>query len=125
MEEIGCSLNNNNTSHLDPFSNFKICEPVKIFGFAIELADPDLFGVTTNHNLFPDKVPLQIKSQPMVIDEEQDIWEAEKLLAKRRRGREIQYFVKWKSFPNNDNIWEPTKNTFNKHLIKSFNFSSR
>lgn len=125
MEETGCSSSNNNTSHLDPSSNSKICEPVKILGFAVELADPDLLGVTTSHNLFPDKVPLQTKSQPMAIDEEQDIWEAEKLLAKRRRGREIQYLVKWKGFPDDDNTWEPTKNIFDKHLIKSFNSSSR
>ncbi|TLS20592.1 uncharacterized protein PpBr36_11315, partial [Pyricularia pennisetigena] len=125
MEETGCSSSNNNTSHLDPSSNSKICEPVKILGFAVELADPDLLGVTTSHNLFPDKVPLQTKSQPMAIDEEQDIWEAEELLARRRRGREIQYLVKWKGFPDDDNTWEPTKNIFDKHLIKSFNSSRR
>ncbi|TLD04441.1 uncharacterized protein PgNI_12185 [Pyricularia grisea] len=52
MEEIGYSSNNNSISYLDPFSNFKICEPVKIFGFAVELADPDLFGRSRGTELF-------------------------------------------------------------------------
>lgn len=123
MEKIGSLTSNKTTEHLDSSANSKICEPVKIHGFTVELVDPGLLRVTTNHNLPADKVLLQTKSHPMALDEEQDIWEVEKLLGKRRRGQHIQYLVKWKGFPDEDNTWEPTKNIFDKHLIYSFNSS--
>jgi hypothetical protein len=43
------------------------------------------------------------------IDEEEDIWEVEALLAKWKQGRRILYLVKWKGFSDEANSWEKRK----------------
>ncbi|KAH6725000.1 hypothetical protein BKA61DRAFT_589630, partial [Leptodontidium sp. MPI-SDFR-AT-0119] len=48
-------------------------------------------------------------SQPVVIDAERGIWEAEALLAKWKRGNTTWYLVKWKGFPHEGNTWEKRK----------------
>lgn len=34
-------------------------------------------------------------------------WHVERILAQRRVGRQMQYLVKWKGYPNEDSSWEP------------------
>jgi hypothetical protein len=48
-------------------------------------------------------------SQPVAIDAERGIWEAEALLAKWKRGNTTWYLVKWKGFPHEGNTWEKRK----------------
>lgn len=43
---------------------------------------------------------------PAALDEEENIWEVEMLLAKRKQGRRTFYLVKWKGFPDSSNTWE-------------------
>ena len=59
---------------------------------------------------------------PVVIDEEQDIWEVDKLLAQRKRGNRIRYLVKWKGFLDEDNSWEPPQN-ISDDLLDSFDIA--
>ncbi|KAI2615971.1 hypothetical protein GGR54DRAFT_642058 [Hypoxylon sp. NC1633] len=40
------------------------------------------------------------------IDEEEDIWEVEALLARWKQGRRVVYLVKWKGFPDEANTWQ-------------------
>jgi hypothetical protein len=48
---------------------------------------------------------------PDYIDNAGDaVWEVEKILAKRKVGRTMQYLVKWKGYPNEDCSWEPPQN---------------
>ena len=47
--------------------------------------------------------------QPVAIDVEEDIWEAELLLAKWTRGRTTWYLVKWKGFDDSFNKLEKRK----------------
>ena len=41
------------------------------------------------------------------LEEGDEEWEVEDILAKRRRNREDQYLVKWKGWPAEYNQWEP------------------
>src|SRR5690606_32798170 len=42
---------------------------------------------------------------PAAIDDDEDMWEVEALLAKWTRGRQTFYLVKWKGYPDKDNSW--------------------
>ncbi|KAK3939116.1 hypothetical protein QBC46DRAFT_365016 [Diplogelasinospora grovesii] len=44
--------------------------------------------------------------RPAAIDEKEDIWEVEALLAKWKQGRRTFYLVKWMGFPDEVNSWE-------------------
>merc|ERR1711887_388308 len=49
-------------------------------------------------------------------------FEIEKILDKRGAGRTLQYFVKWKGYPDSDNTWENSKDLPNT-LVKKFETS--
>ena len=36
-----------------------------------------------------------------------DVYEVEKILKKRNRGRNVQYLVKWLGYPSEFNSWVP------------------
>lgn len=56
--------------------------------------------------------------EPAAIDEEDDIWEVEALLAKWRQGRSVLYLVKWKGFSDEANSWEKRKDISTKLVDK-------
>ncbi|KAH6667430.1 hypothetical protein B0J14DRAFT_489712 [Halenospora varia] len=58
-------------------------------------------------------------SQPVAIDAERGIWEAEALLAKWKRGKTTWYLVKWKGFPHEGNTWEKQKD-ISPELVEGF-----
>jgi len=35
------------------------------------------------------------------------VWEVERVMAKRKHGRGVQYLVAWKGYPAEENTWEP------------------
>jgi hypothetical protein len=47
---------------------------------------------------------------PPPIDVEESRYEVEEILDSRRKGRGIQYLVKWKGYPDSENSWEPKRN---------------
>eukprot|EP00698_Gefionella_okellyi_P001432 TRINITY_DN1138_c0_g1_i2.p1 TRINITY_DN1138_c0_g1~~TRINITY_DN1138_c0_g1_i2.p1 ORF type:complete len:1213 (+),score=198.12 TRINITY_DN1138_c0_g1_i2:1976-5614(+) len=51
-----------------------------------------------------------------------DIFEVEKLLGKRTRGKTTEYLVKWLAFNNDYNTWEPAHNLGSgcRHLIEEY-----
>jgi hypothetical protein len=58
-------------------------------------------------------------AQLSAIDEDEDIWEVEALLAKWKQGRRVLYLVKWKGFPDDANSWEKRKD-INVELVDKF-----
>jgi hypothetical protein len=60
-----------------------------------------------------------VEGQPVAIDAERGIWEAEALLAKWKQGKTTWYLVKWKGFPHEGNTWEKRKN-ISPELVKEF-----
>ena len=52
-------------------------------------------------------------------------YEVEGVLASRKRGRGIQYLVKWKGYGNEENTWEAKSRMGNaKEIIKEFHLKS-
>ena len=47
--------------------------------------------------------------QLAAIDQEDDQWEVEILVGKRKVGRRTEYEVKWMGFPESENSWRPKK----------------
>ena len=58
-------------------------------------------------------------SVPVAIDDEENIWEVEELLAKWTRGRQVFYLVKWKGFAHSANTFEK-RNDINIKLVSEF-----
>nr|CAB3229587.1 chromodomain Y-like protein 2 [Phallusia mammillata] len=57
----------------------------------------------------------------MSSSSEEEIFEVEKVLGKRKRGR-VQYLVRWKGFSSEHDSWEPVSNlTGCRELIQEFN----
>ncbi|KAK5308954.1 hypothetical protein LTR93_012303 [Exophiala xenobiotica] len=56
---------------------------------------------------------------PPAVDSDDDQYEVETLLGKRRRGRGVQYLVKWRGYPNRANSWSKTKD-INADLVIAF-----
>ncbi|KAF6773191.1 hypothetical protein AHF37_07405 [Paragonimus kellicotti] len=49
-----------------------------------------------------------------------DVYRVEKLVARRKLGKRVEYLVKWKNWTEENNTWEPEKNILDKSLIESF-----
>ena len=43
--------------------------------------------------------------RPPAVDSDDEQYEVERLLDKRRIGRGFQYLVKWRGYPNSENLW--------------------
>ena len=41
------------------------------------------------------------------VIKQDDVYEVEKILKKRGKGGNVQYFVKWSGYPNKFNSWVP------------------
>jgi len=52
---------------------------------------------------------------------EEEEYMVEKILDKRIKGNKVQYYLKWKNYPEADNTWEPVDNLADcKDLIRDF-----
>jgi Chromo (CHRromatin Organisation MOdifier) domain len=52
------------------------------------------------------KIVSLVKEAEGLLEEE---YEVEAILDKRKRGQKVEYFMKWKDYPNNKLLWEPRK----------------
>ena len=56
----------------------------------------------------------EIPAPPGPVDQEgHPEYEVEEILASRKRGRGIQYLIKWHGYGNEENTWEPRRNVEN------------
>jgi hypothetical protein len=51
---------------------------------------------------------------PLEVEDEEQEWVVEKILDSNVRSRELQYLVKWKDFPDEENTWEPLEHLGNR-----------
>ena len=55
------------------------------------------------------------------MDEEGEKWEVEKILDHEKRGRKWFFLIKWKSYNEDKNTWEPVGNLDNcKTILKDY-----
>ena len=52
------------------------------------------------------------KPPPDIVNKEEE-YKVEKILSSRRHGSNYKYLIKWKGYPNSDNLWEPEENLVN------------
>ena len=58
----------------------------------------------------PETAPL-VKEAERLLEEK---YKVEAIMDKRKRGRKIEYLVKWKDYPDDESLWEPRE-----HLLYS------
>ena len=63
---------------------------------------------------FPSRISIrpsvEEEQEPELMDDEQPAWEVETILKKRKRGRQVEYLIKWKDYPIEEATWEPMEN---------------
>lgn len=50
------------------------------------------------------------KEKKLKLSKDGEIFTAEKLMKKRKKGNQVQYLVKWKDWAYKDATWEPERN---------------
>jgi len=60
-------------------------------------------------------------ASPVPSEEEEPEFAVEKIVSHRvnKKGK-LEYYIKWKGFPNEENTWEPTKNLNCEDLIEKY-----
>ena len=57
---------------------------------------------------------------PPVEVEGEEEFEVESIVSCRKKGRQLQYLIKWRGYPPEDNSWEPSGNLHAPRLIRAF-----
>ena len=82
-------------------------------------------------NSAPTSPPNHVVSQPQPTSQPQQqntvdnqtVFNAEKILKRRKRKGRNQYLVKWVGYPKNQATWEPEENILDKRLLENFDQS--
>ena len=59
------------------------------------------------------------KALPKQDDE--NVYDVEKIVKRRKKGDDYEYYIKWLGYPSAQNTWEPPENIIDKCLITDFN----
>ena len=100
---------------------FKVLQRIGELSYQLELLDEmmdkgihNVFHISLLTKAPKDTIPGRIPARPLpiIIDSEEEM-EVETILDSRMRNRQLQYLVKWKDLPIDENSWEPAKHLVN------------
>ncbi|CAG8433691.1 11267_t:CDS:2 [Ambispora gerdemannii] len=68
-----------------------------------------------------DRQPIEINDDTEDSSEEEDEYVVEKIVDhKLLKGGKLQYFLKWKGYPDSENTWEKEEDVYAKDLIEEY-----
>lgn len=73
-----------------------------------------------NRKILSAKYRKQCLLRQCVEELDGKIYQVEKVLGKRIINGKVEYYLKWKGYPDSQNSWEPEENIYNKDLIEEF-----
>jgi hypothetical protein len=76
------------------------------------------FMITTNFQT--NKSTESSKKRKNIIEQDNQVYEIDALLDKRRRANTTEYLVKWAGYKFSESTWEPKENIKSKSLLKNF-----
>lgn len=87
-------------------------------------AQPSSAGPTAPHSALASDDTSEVTNGRDVMEElplADGVFHVEKILKKRVHPKQgVQYFVKWRDFPDSENTWEPAKSFLLPNLIRQF-----
>jgi len=104
---------------------YKIIKKISPVSFKLELPKEirihPVIHVSELEPYYEDKFKRkQLPPPPVIVDNEEE-FEVEEILDKRRHYGKIQYLIKWKGYPLSEASWEPETNLNCPELLKQFN----
>eukprot|EP00794_Sanderia_malayensis_P003864 gene3864-4403_t len=78
----------------------------------------DSFDDSTNGHVPEEPTDHVIPEETSIIND--DMYTVERILDSRKRGRKIQYLIKWSGYPSSANTWEHEENILDKALLERF-----
>ncbi|EUC55741.1 Transposon Tf2-1 polyprotein, partial [Rhizoctonia solani AG-3 Rhs1AP] len=131
-DQVWLNHRNINTNHPSPklshckLGLYKVIDQYGKHAFKLELPHTmkihPMFHVSLLTRFKPDphgREPEQ--PPPMVTEEGKEEYKVEEVLNSRKKGRKIEYFVKWKGYGVGDQTWEPSENLENaKGQVETF-----
>ncbi|XP_041423618.1 uncharacterized protein LOC121395101 [Xenopus laevis] len=104
---------------------FTICRQINSVSFQLKL--PNSYRIhpvfhaallkPVVHHHFPGR---SFPPPPPVIVDNQEEFVVEQILDVRRRGKRLQYLIKWKGYGPEENSWEPSSNIHAPRLLTQF-----
>ena len=62
----------------------------------------------------------QVPHPEEVVVDNETVFNAEKILKRRKQSGKNEYLVKWLGYPKNQSTWEPEENIIDRRLIENF-----
>jgi len=107
---------------------YKIIKKISPVSYKIKLPNDirihPVIHVSELEPYYEDKFGRKQKPPPPIKINEEEEYEVEEILDKRKHYGKIQYLIKWKGYPLSEASWEPESNLNCPELLKSFNKSN-
>ncbi len=108
---------------------YKIIEKISELSYKLELPQSmkihPVVHVSSLEPFYEDHFDRKQEPPPPITVNDEEEYEVEEILDKRRHYRKIQYLVKWKGYPLSEASWEPEANLNCPELLKAFNLKNK